>query len=218
MRERMQRLSFIAAIVGSSTILVALLVASLIHVAHAQTRPGGRGGGGAGGVSLQQSFPGTRQTGNIHITGALGLNVTGTTQFSSGAYMQAPSGGLQFFPADYNTNMPGSRDLQYGFYGPQNNAPLLDFKWIRGATGSQLQMQHTGCDINNACLSTDGGNAISPLYLAGSGSVGKNRVVTTTQGLNVTTGNLFEVTNNGVTEASVAFNGALTTAVPIPQA
>lgn len=170
---------------------------------------------GTTGVLLQSAFPGSPQVGNFNINGTATFGVTCLTQFCQGTYIKNVGNSLGFYPADFNTNLTGSRASQYSFYGPQGNASILDLKWIRSTTGSgQIQMRLGGCDDSNTCITTNLGGANTALYLSGSTGVGQNRVVVTTSRINVTSGNIFEVQNNttGTIEAAVAFNGNFTAA------
>jgi len=170
-------------------VIVLITFLGVVGVAIAQVQPGPRSGS-SGGVALQSSLPGSKQTGNINLNGSivLGANTTDTT-ITPGAT------GLIFKPpstAGFNTNL-------FTVNSPASTQQVASIRYYGGDLGGLL----LSCPAaGTACITANNNN---PITL----TAATNPVIIDTAGITRNSGDLLRISNNGVTKFTVDYSGAI---------
>lgn len=204
MRRPLSRTAFVLALAASCA-AVLLLLASVATMAYAQVRGGGGGGGGASGLALfTGALPGTMQTGNANMSGTLCL---GCSNSGTGVRLSAsPGNGLVVQQSSITQAFDPA--ILTGGTGMANPVGLSVYQdaaiQLRGADGLPTTIKALSGTASVHLLGNPGASGTVPSV-----------VVDTPQ---TTTAPLFDMRNFGASKFRVENTGALTAAVPIPQA
>jgi len=170
---------------------------------------------GTTGVLLQSTWPGSQQTGNIAISGNVGIGaVTG----GGGSFRPLGSAvsGLGMYPLSYNTGNT-SQGVLFEIFGGFNTIPAYQFWWNGGFSNSgYVSLIMNGCGsggVNSSpCITTNPSGLGTPLYLGATlQDTVNNKLVFATGSTRTVAGNMFELNNGGTVKFGVDINGAVAT-------